>query len=108
LVIDPFVFPHTTTVPSCLIPTACVEDADTDTHGLLLNAKGKFAAQLCAPHPRKLPSALNTNTPSPPAATATALTKLFEPRFVNSPGTFVTPAGKPHTATVPSDFNPTP
>jgi hypothetical protein len=107
-VIDPFVFPHTTTVPSCLIPTACVEDADTDTNGLLLIAKGKFVVQLCAPHPRKLPSARNTNTPSPPAATDTALTNVFVPRFVNSPGTVVTPDGKPHTATVPSDFNATP
>jgi hypothetical protein len=112
-VIDPFVFPHTTTVPSRLIATACDNDADTATSGLLVFIAGNplvlHDSDAGSPHATKLPSARNANPADPPAATATALTKFAEPRLVNCSGTFVTPSVEfPHATTVPSDLTTTP
>jgi hypothetical protein len=113
LVIEPLVFPHTTTVPSRLIATACDNDADTATSGLLVLSAGNplvlHDSDAGSPHATKLPSALNANPADPPAATATDRTKFVEPRLVNWSGTFVTPTVElPHATTVPSDLTTTP
>jgi hypothetical protein len=107
------VFPHTTTVPSRLIATACDNDADTATTGLLVLSTGNplvlHGCDAGSPHATKLPSALNANPADPPAATATDRTKFVDPRLVNWSGTFVTPTVElPHATTVPSDLTTTP